>query len=907
MFMVSSLLSRGKLLFVLGLALAVLVATQRSSAQAGAPGVISTQSLVDQMLNPDSLAEFHAYANTSGLESSDDPRKRTSYFFSDTDGGNYQRDIIGASGHTEHVMIDMTGPGALTRFFLAGPQAAGYIRFYMDGSTTPVATIWLDSLMEGSDQHSSNSPLRYTAGPNTILVGGTSPNGQASQVPPGLDLYMPIPFANHILVTYDGPSNHDSPNYPILDYIWEYTRFLPGTGVTSWNGQAASSLNTYGKLTPVQTQQENSGAPVLEGGIFSDSNLRDPFQGQPQDSNGTVAVPANGYVYVNIPGNGGSAIRFLQANLGTNNSDLEDLVLTMDFNSNGWEDYGAVNEAIGDFFGSGEGLHPGTTQMQSVGSDGTMQMRWTMPFQNQATIVLTNNSSHTINVRMLADIGFYNWDSYSMHFHAIRRINGPMYMHSSDNDMTMAHTMRMMYIRGTGTLVGDSETVINEQPSGDNHFNWWGEGDELMYVDRSPFPTHRGTGSEDYFGYAYGHTYLFQSPWTSQTSVPPQTSPGQFDYDGGATVLNRARLLDTVPFNDTFRYDFEIHENSDPNAQILVDHTSYFYIVPSSSFQVIPDGVQDGQIYTIESKQNGWILSAHGGAAATTDVPGQTGNQMFKLHLVSGNTYNLESVGTPGQYLSCCRSDGNTPTYLFLYTLNGSSGSCDQQWTINAEVETGTNIPAGPTLGTNDYQTLVNGCNNAADVVSAGTAAGTEVQGYTNNTGQTSSGGDSSQVWRFNYVPPSWLSGNEDPIVPNGVYEIRNTLSPNLAIDVPNASTAVSQPLQVYNSNGTNAQLWTVNYIANGVYSLVNVNSNLALDNAGGGSGTTAVQYTYTTGQNQQWIFRQQNTSSDFFIQNLANQQYLSMGGGQGPGSPLTQANMNAIPWQAWFFQPFTY
>ena len=33
---------------------------------------------------------------------------------------------------------------------------------------------------------------------------------------------------------------------------------------------------------------------------------------------------------------------------------------------------------------------------------------------------------------------------------------------------------------------------------------WWGEGDEKIFVDGETFPSHFGTGSEDYYGYSFG-------------------------------------------------------------------------------------------------------------------------------------------------------------------------------------------------------------------------------------------------------------------------------------------------------------------------------------------------------------------------------------------------------------------
>ena len=45
--------------------------------------------------------------------------------------------------------------------------------------------------------------------------------------------------------------------------------------------------------------------------------------------------------------------------------------------------------------------------------------------------------------------------------------------------------------------VGNMYQISNPVP------NWWGEGDEKIYIDGEKFPGTFGTGTEDYYGYAY--------------------------------------------------------------------------------------------------------------------------------------------------------------------------------------------------------------------------------------------------------------------------------------------------------------------------------------------------------------------------------------------------------------------
>ena len=64
---------------------------------------------------------------------------------------------------------------------------------------------------------------------------------------------------------------------------------------------------------------------------------------------------------------------------------------------------------------------------------------------------------------------------------------------------------------GAGRFVGVMLHVWN--PRG----GWWGEGDEKFFVDGEKFPSTFGTGSEDYFGYAWSSPRLFQHAYHNQT------------------------------------------------------------------------------------------------------------------------------------------------------------------------------------------------------------------------------------------------------------------------------------------------------------------------------------------------------------------------------------------------------
>ena len=102
-----------------------------------------------------------------------------------------------------------------------------------------------------------------------------------------------------------------------------------------------------------------------------------------------------------------------------------------------------------------------------------------------------------------------------------------------------------MTAKGRGIFAGVSFNLDNPVRA------WWGEGDEKIYVDGENFPSWFGTGSEDYYGYAWCFPKLFTHAYHSQSRCD---GPGNF----GRTSINRFHILDRIPFTQDFRFDMEI-------------------------------------------------------------------------------------------------------------------------------------------------------------------------------------------------------------------------------------------------------------------------------------------------------------------------------------------------------------
>ncbi|RYE18421.1 MAG: DUF2961 domain-containing protein, partial [Sphingobacteriales bacterium] len=204
-----------------------------------------------------------------------------------------------------------------------------------------------------------------------------------------------------------------------------------------------------------------------------------------------------------------------------------------------FDDKETITCPVGDFFGSGYGLNPFNDWMRSVDKDGNMYCRWVMPYQRSAAVTLENTGGENIQASLSVNYQPWTWDNKSMYFYADWR-------YTRDIKDIPATNFNYISLKGKGLFVGDTLSVTNYSR------RWWGEGPEKISVDNESFPSQFGTGSEDYYGYAWGDTSIFDAPFHAQPKVP----------DGpeflGTTVNTRIRSLDAIPFNTAFNLDMEV-------------------------------------------------------------------------------------------------------------------------------------------------------------------------------------------------------------------------------------------------------------------------------------------------------------------------------------------------------------
>jgi len=490
---------------------------------------VTFESLLADMTNPAVLADLPTQPYAS-LQASSYNRESTHRdkpgWFADSDGVGFIRQIETA-GQKEWVMMEHEGPGCITKFWTPffyydfGNRVGPNIRVYLDGNPKPII---------------DESYIKLVTGQGSIKEPWAKYSARAG------NLYLPIPFAKSARITMVGA--------PAFYFIINYRGYPKATSVETFE--------------PAMLQRSK---PALD-------KAADALRPSPTKLDGVqvVDVPPHGRTLLSLPA-GSHAVDeavFQIEDVDKHPELLRSTVLTGRFD--GIE---SVWCPMGDFFCSADSLHPFETLTRSVRRPNTMISRWLMPYQKRGELAILNKSVQPIKVAIKLSTRPWTWRPSSMHFYARWR-----------PDDIVAGTpfvdWNFIDIEGEGVYVGDAWTVLNVRPN-----SWWGEGDEKIYVDgawEKGFPTHFGTGTEDYYGWAGGvYPVLedeFSAPFLSNVKVG-----GLDGHTLGYNIVTRARGLDTIPFKRRLRFDMEASFGTDMREKwdlLGYSAVTFFYAKPGA-------------------------------------------------------------------------------------------------------------------------------------------------------------------------------------------------------------------------------------------------------------------------------------------------------------------------------------
>lgn len=496
--------------------LATAAATPAPAAQLADP--IRLVSLLAEMDNLAALAEFPQPPFTLRQFSSYDRASTSpgdlSTWFYNGDLGHYLR-VETVDGENRYVMMDAEGPGAIVRIWSANP--GGVLRIYVDGSDTPAFEMSMQDAMDGKHEPF----LAPFAGVHAL----------------GWNLYFPFPYATHCKVTTSAPNMY---------YHVNYRTYPPGTEVASFTMQdihgAKDSIDPLGRRLAVPF-----------------ASRLPPLNAKTRPVERVTLAPEASKTIAHLKGPGavfelGAALRGARVREALRHTIVE---ITFDGGSKP-----QVVCPLGDFFGSSPDINPYESLPLLVHKSGELRSRWFMPFARSCRIEIKNRGSDPVDFEGGVTIVPYDWSERSMHFHAKWR---------AEHHMATRAPRDWTFVRceGKGVFVGDMLSVSNPVEG------WWGEGDEKIYVDGEPFPSHFGTGSEDYFGYAWCNTSRFTHCYHNQSRCD---GPGNY----GLTSLNRFHIVDKIPFTSRFQFDLEVL-HSDPSTRVSYAATSYWYARPGGA------------------------------------------------------------------------------------------------------------------------------------------------------------------------------------------------------------------------------------------------------------------------------------------------------------------------------------
>ncbi len=511
---------------------------------------VSLTSLLSEMTDRDALARFPAPSYTCAQSSSYD-RDSTSPDDEDTWYANWDRSqfvrIEEKDGRKEYVLHDEDGPGALVRFWATwhgpegGPFSNGTLRVYIDGNEKPA--------IEGSAQEVIDQGL-LAGGP---ISQGVSPQTEYAQR--GHNLYLPIPYAKHCKVTYstDVPVDRGARKGEALYYQINYRTYDTDVEVESFTMDRLELAK--GKVDEANRKLE--AAKIEETGL------------EVVEADGEIA-PNSSLESLKISGPG--AIRSMRLKLDAEDVEqaLRSTVLEIKFDGEP-----TVWAPVGDFSGMGYKVREFKTWYTGAEKDGTIYCKWVMPFEKEAVITLHNVGDQPVTVAS-AEVKHsdWDWDDRSMYFHSTWRQYTDVATRG-DKEMDGENAFDVNYVTadGKGVYVGDTLTLCNGAPA------WWGEGDEKVYVDGESFPSHFGTGTEDYYGYAWCRPEFFTAPFHAQPE-------GGGNLVGGYSTNSRYRSLDAIPFKKSLKFDMEIWHWADTKMNYAP--TTFWYARPGAESNVEP-------------------------------------------------------------------------------------------------------------------------------------------------------------------------------------------------------------------------------------------------------------------------------------------------------------------------------
>jgi hypothetical protein len=243
----------------------------------------------------------------------------------------------------------------------------------------------------------------------------------------------------------------------------------------------------------------------------------------------------------------------------------------------------SIEVPLGDFFALGHGRRTKVVSLPvAVCPTGGMNCYWPMPFAKRAKVTVENGWHEDIS-------GFF----YQIDYATTDVPAEAGYLHAqwrrSLTTREVPEHVILDGVKGRGHYVG-TYLAWTQLSAG-----WWGEGEVKFFIDGdSKHPTYCGTGTEDYFGGAWGfhdaegREQCFNTPFLGLTlSVRDQGGPPQHG-------LYRWHVMDPVHFREDLKVTIQAlgwwpGSKYQPLTDDIASVAYWYQTLPPAKFPKLPD------------------------------------------------------------------------------------------------------------------------------------------------------------------------------------------------------------------------------------------------------------------------------------------------------------------------------
>jgi hypothetical protein len=254
----------------------------------------------------------------------------------------------------------------------------------------------------------------------------------------------------------------------------------------------------------------------------------------------------------------------------------------------------SVEVPVGDFFGVGHGLYREFWSIPLTMSprDGrAMNCFFPMPFANGARIEFLSECENRLVLYFYIDYEEYSSLEEGIgRFHSQWRRENPTRGWDDDParrnipqeeswkvpNLDGVENYLILEAEGKGHYVGCNLNIDQFELQRND---WYGEGDDMIFIDGDPMPTINGTGTEDYFNTAWGPNKEFCTPYHGITLC-------QHPNYLGKNSLYRFHIEDPIHFGKSIKVTIEHGHANDLSNDY--SSTAYWYQTePHKAFPIM--------------------------------------------------------------------------------------------------------------------------------------------------------------------------------------------------------------------------------------------------------------------------------------------------------------------------------